>query len=142
MPAYNRLVGGRIDLSTITRAERWVFGLGLALFCDALLPWWYRIRTPGATYLHNGGLFGWGLIASAAGFGAAGLVLVRHLRHPAQLDDRASYLALGLVAVAALVVQVIRGAALWIGLWVALVLAAGLTLAGAARIFEKKRGWL
>jgi hypothetical protein len=134
-------VGDRVDLSTFTRAERWVFVLGLALFCDALIPWWYRIRTAEDTYLHNGGLFGWGLIASVAGFAAAGLVLVRHLKHPAQMNDRAWYLVLGLVAVAALVVQAARGKALWIGLWVGLGLASGLTLAGAARVTEKRRGW-
>jgi hypothetical protein len=134
-------VDNRVDLSTFTRAERWVFIFGLALFCDALIPWWYRIRTAEETYLHNGGLFGWGLVAAIAGFLAAGFVLVRHLKHPTQRNDRAWYLVLGLVAVAALVVQAARGRALWIGLWVALGLAAGLTLAGAARVTEKRRGW-
>lgn len=131
-----------VDLSTITRAERLVFSTGLALFVDAVVPWWYRIRTPDGTFLHNGGLRGWGVLAAAAGFAAALVVLARRTQTPASFDDRAIYFVLGLLGLAAAIVQGLRASSLWIGYWVGLALAGALLASAALRLREKRRGWI
>lgn len=131
-----------IDLSTLTARERGVFTLGLLVFVNTLIPWWYRIRTPGGTYFHNGGLRGWGIVAAFAGFAAALVVVARHVRTPAAFDDRIAYPALGAVAVGAMAVQGLRAQAIWIGYWFGIALAACLALAGLARLRERRRGWI
>ncbi|GAC1411591.1 MAG: hypothetical protein NVSMB57_06560 [Actinomycetota bacterium] len=132
-----------IDLSTMTRAERWCALLGFALFINALIPYWYRVHTPGKTFLHNGGLFGWGVLCALAGFAAAILALTRHVRTPAAFNDHSIYATLGIVATIALAVHGARATpTVWIGFWLELVLAAGLGVAGILRVRERARGWV
>lgn len=131
-----------MDLSTITRAERLVLIAGVLLFVNALLPYWYRIQTPGQTFVHNGGLYGYGLAAALAGFASAVIVIVRHFRTPAMFRDNAIHVMTGLIAVGALAVQTTRSDPLWIGYWVEAALAAGLVAAGLLRVRERNRGWV
>lgn len=131
-----------VDLSTITRAERLVAAAGIGLFVNALLPYWYRVRTVRQTFLHNGGLYGFGLAAALAGFAAVAIVVVRHVRTPAVFNDRTIHLMLGFVAAGSLAAHAARREALWIGFWVEIALAVGLVAAGAVRIRERRRGWV
>lgn len=131
-----------MDLSTITRAERLVLIAGILLFVNALIPYWYRIQTPRETFVHNGGLYGYGLAAALAGFASAAIVVVRHFRTPAMFRDNAIHVMTGLIAAGALAVQTTRNDPLWIGYWVEAVLAAGLIAAGALRLRERNRGWV
>lgn len=135
-------MGRGIDVSTITRAERWVFAAGIALFLNALIPYWYRIETPRETFLHNGGLFGYGLAAALAGFASAAIVVLRHTRTPATFKDHSIHVMLGLIAVGTLAAHGAQREALWIGFWVEAAFAAGLVAAGAMRIRERRRGWI
>lgn len=135
-------MGRGIDVSTITRAERWVFAAGVALFLNALVPYWYRIQTPRETFLHNGGLFGYGLAAALAGFASAAIVTLRHTKSPASFNDRSIHVMLGLVAIGTLAAHGAQREALWIGFWVESTLAAGLVVAGALRVRERHRGWI
>jgi len=131
-----------VDLSTITRAERLVLAAGLLLFVNALIPYWYRIQTPRETFLHNGGLFGYGLAAALAGFASAAIVVVRHFRTPAMFRDNAIHVMLGLIASGALAAHAAGRDPLWIGYWVEIGLAAGLVVAGVLRVRERNRGWV
>lgn len=131
-----------MDLSTITRAERLVLIAGVLLFVNALIPYWYRIQTPRETFVHNGGLYGYGLAAALAGFASAVIVIVRHFRTPAMFRDNAIHVMTGLIAAGALTAHASRSDPLWIGFWVEAGLAAGLIVAGALRVRERKRGWI
>lgn len=131
-----------VDLSTITKAERVVLSVGILTFVNALIPYWYRIQTPRETFVHNGGLYGYGLAAALAGFTSAVIVIVRHFRTPAMFRDNAIHVMTGLIAVGALAAQATRTDPLWIGYWVETVLAAGLVAAGLLRVRERNRGWV
>lgn len=132
-----------IDLSTVTKAERLCALIGMAVFVNALIPWWYRIQTPTKTFFHSGGLYGWGVLVAAAGFAAALVALLRHARTPAAFNDHSTYAVLGIVATVALAVHGARAPdSVWIGFWLELVLTAGLGAAGLARVKERARGWI
>ncbi|MHB8511069.1 MAG: hypothetical protein ACYDCC_02715 [Actinomycetota bacterium] len=132
-----------IDLSTMTHAERICASIGLGLFINTLIPWWYRIRTPNKTFLHNGGLFGWGLITASIGFAAALIAVARHVRTPAAFNDRSIYASLGVVCTILLLVHASRASSsIWIGFYAEIALAAGLIVGGLARIRERNRGWI
>ncbi len=132
-----------IDFSTITKGERRVMLIGAALFVNALIPYWYRVRTARETFLHNGGLFGWGLLAALAGFLAAVTILIRHSRTPAAFNDHAIHAVLGILAVVALAGHgAVTTKTIWIGYWIELALAGALGAAGLARLRERRRGWI
>lgn len=135
-------MGRGVDLSTITRAERLVLATGLLLFLNALIPYWYRIQTPRQTFVHNGGLYGYGLAAALAGFASAAIVVVRHFRTPAMFRDHAIHVMLGLIAAGALTAHGASGEAVWIGFWVEIALSVALIVAGALRVRERNRGWV
>jgi hypothetical protein len=132
-----------IDLSALSPAERAIAGSGLALFVDGFLPWWYRIRTPSRTYLHNAGLTGWGLIAVVIGF----LVVVMAVAHTVHRGTRgrhdyAFYITLGTLALAALAIQGSQPEEEWIGYWVAVVTGLAVVVAGMRRKAERRAGWI
>lgn len=132
-----------VDLSTLTKAERIVLVVALALFLNALIPYWYRVRTPSETFLHNGGLYGWGIVTAMAGFISAAIVVFRHAKTPASFKDRGFHVLLGAAASAGLIVHGITAReAVWIGFWIECILAAALTIAGLARVRERARGWV
>lgn len=132
-----------IDLSTATRAERVVLVLGFALFVNALLPWWYRVDTGRETFLHNGGLYGWGIVAALAGFASVTIVVARHVQTPAGFGDRSMHMVLGVMATVGLGIHGFGAtSSLWIGYWLELALSASLAVAGILRIRERGRGWV
>lgn len=132
-----------VDLSGLTRAERWTLATGGLLFANAFAPWWFRVETPGRTYFHNGGLTGWSLVAVAVAALAALVVLVRASRDP-RVESRFEApvtTACGGVAMAALLAEIARGEGAWIGLYVGLALASALAGSGVARALERRAGW-
>lgn len=132
-----------VDLSGLSPAERTIAAAGALLFLDGFIPWWYRIKTPARTYLHNAGLTGWGLLAVLAGFVAAGIVVTRTVgRTPRFRADFALYTGLGLLALGALVVQARLSATEWIGYWVALVASVTIVTGGLRRRTERRSGWV
>jgi hypothetical protein len=129
-------------LSAATKAEHVVLALGVMLFLNALVPWWYRVRTLHHTFLHNGGLTGWGIVAALSGFAAAGVVVARHVRVPAAFADSGIHVAFGGIAAVSLAVHGSHATGLWIGFWVEGALAALLVTAGLMRVRERRRGWV
>lgn len=132
-----------LDLSSLTRAERRVLASGGLLFLNGIVPWWYRTSTPSGSSSYNAGLTGWGTAAVLAGALAAVAVLARASvwPGPAPRWDGTLYTTLGAFALLALLVQLSRGRANWIGIYVALILAIALTRAGLRRRSERRSGW-
>jgi hypothetical protein len=136
-------VARSLDLSSLTRAEQVVLAASIALVVDGFVPWWYRIATSTGTYHYNAGLTGYGVIAVGAGALAAIIVLARTniWPSPAPRSDGFAYTVLGLTAVGALVAQVSRAKAEWLGLYVGLGLAIVVTVAGLIRSRARRAGW-
>lgn len=132
-----------IDFSSLTRAERIVLGAGLALFANGFVPWWYRARTSEGVVSYNAGLTGLGTVAVLAGAAAVLLVGMRAAiwPEPAPRLDGAAYAALGGIALASLIMQLVRSEAWWLGPWVAIAGAVVLLLAGTWRRRERRSGW-
>lgn len=132
-----------VDLSRLSPAERRVAAAGAVLFLNGFVPWWYRIRTPGRTYLHNAGLGGWGLIAVLAGF-AVVVFAAAHAggRAHRRKGDWVVYLASGAVALGALGVQASRPASEWIGYWIGVAAALAIMTAAVQRLAERRSGWV
>jgi hypothetical protein len=132
-----------LDLSGLSPAERVVAAGGALLFVDGFVPWWYRVRTPNHTYLHNAGLTGWGLAAVLMGFAATAAVLVHSTnRARTRRRDHALYVALGAVAVVALAIQGHNSHVLWIGFWVAGAAGMLIVAGGLRRRRERRGGWI
>ncbi len=113
------------------------------LFLDGFAPWWYRVRTPGRTYLHNAGLTGWGLIAVLAGFVVLTFAVVHAVRRGTRRRfDYLVYIALGTLALAALAVQGREPSEEWIGYWVAIAAGLAVIVAGMRRMAERRSGWV
>lgn len=132
----------RIDLSSLSPAERAVSLSGGVLFVNGFIPWWYRIPTPGRTYFHNAGLTGLGLLAVLSGFIAALAVLLRRRPMHGLRVDWLLYMVLGSTALVALGVQARRLPEGWIGYWIALAMAIVMIFAGLRRARERRRGWV
>lgn len=132
-----------IDFSGLSPAERGVFVAGATLFVDGFLPWWYRIRTPGGTYLHSAGLSGWGLVAVLAGFSVAVFALSHSVRRKTRGKGEAGfYLVTGGIALGSLAVQGRSPAGEWIGYWLAVAASVAILVAGVRRVSERRSGWV
>lgn len=132
-----------IDVSGLSPAEKVIVAAGGLLFVDGFLPWWYRIRTPERTYLHNAGLTGWGLVAVLLGFVTVVTVVVHSTRRAsAATRDYLSYMAFGLAALLALGMEARSSRVEWVGFWVAGAAAILVVAGGIRRRRERHAGWL
>jgi hypothetical protein len=134
-------VSRRIDFSGFSPAERAVALCGGILFVNGFIPWWYRIRTPFRTYLHNAGLSGWGLLTVLAGFAAAAAVTFRR-RQARSWPDHFLYAGLGIAALAALGAERRSNGHVWIGFYAALAVSLLLIVAALRRSAERRGGWV
>lgn len=132
-----------MDFSALSPAERWIAWSAGLLFLDGFVPWWYRIRTPGGTYVHNAGLTGFSVAAVLLGFAALGAVLIRAARFPERGPaEGVAYAGAGVGAAALLLTEAALTEGEWIGLWVALGLATLLAIGGVRRRAERRAGWI
>jgi hypothetical protein len=132
-----------VDLSSLTRPERVVLVSAAALVVDGILPLWFRIVTPRGTFTHNAGFAAWSIVAVAAGAATAIAVLARAAiwPEPAPERDGVAYTTLGLLAAAAVLLQLAEGKHAWIGVWIALACAIGIIGGGLRRRAQRKAGW-
>ncbi|MFN2613972.1 MAG: hypothetical protein ABR552_04035 [Actinomycetota bacterium] len=135
----------KVELSALTRAERAVIFTGIASFINAMVPWWFRVYVARKHnwFTFNAGLNGWGTAVAAAGALGALLVLARAWiwPHPAPRLDGLLYTILGVVSLIATLVLVGDRGATWLGLYVGVVLASAMTVAGLMRRTERSHGW-
>lgn len=133
-----------VDFSPLTRGERTVLVGGGLLFVNALVPWWFRARDAGGRlHSYNAGLRGWTTAAALLGFAAAIAVVVRAWRYPQRGPaDGLAYVGIGAAALAVLAIEISRGRAVWIGVWVGAAAAALIVYGGIRRRSERRAGWI
>lgn len=138
-----RAVGRPIDLSSLTRAERTVFGAAVAGFANAFVPWWFRVATDDGAVTYNAGLRGLAVVAAVTAAVTAIAILARAAIWPAPAPARDGivYAALGLVAAGAVAAEAVRARGDWVGTWVAIALAALQAWGGLRRRRERHGGW-
>jgi hypothetical protein len=128
----------------LTRAERWILLLAVMTFVNAMVPWWFRVRTSqGNVFTFNAGLTGWGTVVAGCAAVAAVLVIARAWvwPHPVPRLDGLLYTTLGVLSLVSTLILIGERGASWYGLYAGLALSLGLTAAGLARRTERAAGW-
>lgn len=132
-----------LDPSSLTKAERLIAVGSWLGVVNAFVPWWFRAETAGGARTFTAGLSKAGTVAWLCFALAALLILGRSWiwPNPAPRRDGTLYALFGAGAAIALAVQGLRVGPLWIGFYVAILLAAVVFVGGMLRRNERRAGW-